>query len=382
MIEVLSIEHIDVGERHRKYLGDIDALVASIKQVGLLNPLTVTPDHKLVAGKRRLEAVKKLKWTEVPVHVVSGLDDALQALRAERDENECRKPFTPSEAVRIGKVLKDLEREQARLRQQEAGARGHEGGRGREKPPGAICAEGSGGRNGRSAKKVAEAVGMKESSFVKAEKVVDAAEANPKEQGDLVEEMDRTAKIDPVYRKLKQRKQAQTNPATEQSTGLPACKGVANRKAMQLPNGCPDKQVCVPSGDKVEVLWELVRRLNQDLVAGGAGDFIPAPERANAAHAAEILQELRPLHEALALAVAELSAMAQDLPLRLEPLPEHSRCLAALLISARLGMAHRDETNAATAIGEAIKVLLAGNLELLQGVTKLFSLLPQAAKGN
>ncbi len=65
----------------------------------------VTSDLRLVAGRRRLEAVRELKWESIEVRIFETLDDALLALRAEQDENTCRKDFTPSEAVRIGKAL-------------------------------------------------------------------------------------------------------------------------------------------------------------------------------------------------------------------------------------------------------------------------------------
>ena len=60
--------------------------------------------------------MRKLGWEYVPVHRVGGLDDTLKQLRAERDENTCRKDFTPSEAVAIGKAIEDLEKPKARER--------------------------------------------------------------------------------------------------------------------------------------------------------------------------------------------------------------------------------------------------------------------------
>jgi ParB-like nuclease domain len=52
------IADIQVGTRHRKYMGDIEALAASIAEHGLLNPITVKPDGMLIAGERRLAAVQ------------------------------------------------------------------------------------------------------------------------------------------------------------------------------------------------------------------------------------------------------------------------------------------------------------------------------------
>lgn len=50
-------------------------------------------------GDRRLVAVRSLGWREVPVTIVN-LDDAADVLRAELDENTCRRALTPYEASR------------------------------------------------------------------------------------------------------------------------------------------------------------------------------------------------------------------------------------------------------------------------------------------
>ena len=56
------IDEIKVPSRLRKYMGDIAALSQSIKAVGLLHPVVVDKDNNLIAGARRLEAVKLLGW--------------------------------------------------------------------------------------------------------------------------------------------------------------------------------------------------------------------------------------------------------------------------------------------------------------------------------
>lgn len=66
----MALDAIRIGRRHRRNLGDIDTLVASIRDLGLLHPPAVTLDGRLIAGRRRLEAVRRLGWREVPVNVV------------------------------------------------------------------------------------------------------------------------------------------------------------------------------------------------------------------------------------------------------------------------------------------------------------------------
>jgi len=111
----LPIDQIDVGERIRADLGDLTDLKNSIESVGLLHPVVVTKAGSLVAGERRLTAVRELGWTDVPVTVVDDLKDAATFLRAEADENTARKPFTPYEASRFrerqAELLKPLAKE-------------------------------------------------------------------------------------------------------------------------------------------------------------------------------------------------------------------------------------------------------------------------------
>lgn len=76
-------------------LGDTHALAESIHESGLLNPITVTPDMRLIAGAHRLEACKQLGWDEIEVHVLA-LDD-LHAELAEIDENLIRAELTTLE---------------------------------------------------------------------------------------------------------------------------------------------------------------------------------------------------------------------------------------------------------------------------------------------
>lgn len=97
---VVPVDDIDVGERDRVDMGDLAELAASIRSVGLLHPVVITASWQLVAGDRRLAAVRELGWREVPVTIVD-LASAADVLKAELDENTCRKALTPDEASRI-----------------------------------------------------------------------------------------------------------------------------------------------------------------------------------------------------------------------------------------------------------------------------------------
>ena len=117
----VALDEIVVTGRFRSDLGDVSELADSIARVGLLHPLVITADRRLVAGARRLAACRQLGWTHAPVHVVAGLDDAAALLIAERDENTCRKAMTPEEKIALGIALEQLERPKAKARQQASG---------------------------------------------------------------------------------------------------------------------------------------------------------------------------------------------------------------------------------------------------------------------
>jgi ParB family chromosome partitioning protein len=67
----VAIAGIKVANRIRKDAGDIAGLAASMRCVGLINPITITPDGELLTGERRLRAAQSLGWTEIPVIVRS-----------------------------------------------------------------------------------------------------------------------------------------------------------------------------------------------------------------------------------------------------------------------------------------------------------------------
>lgn len=111
-----TVESIIIGARHRKDMGDIDALAASIAEIGLLQPPTITPEGVLVCGARRLAAIKKLGWRTVGVWVRSGISDQLGLLLAEQEDNAHHKELTPVEAAALHRELKALMAEDAARR--------------------------------------------------------------------------------------------------------------------------------------------------------------------------------------------------------------------------------------------------------------------------
>lgn len=113
---IVRINDVRVGDRHRKDMGDLSNLAHSIAEVGLLHPIVVTQDCVLIAGERRIEACRLLGWDTIEATIAANLNEAMLALKAERDENTCRKDFAPSEAVAMADKLEPFERQAAKER--------------------------------------------------------------------------------------------------------------------------------------------------------------------------------------------------------------------------------------------------------------------------
>lgn len=100
-LRYIAPDNVIIGERHRRDLGDIHKLAESMGSIGLLHPIVVTPDNRLIAGERRLMAAIQLEWKTIPVRAL----DIESIVLGEYAENELRKDFTPSERVAIGRAV-------------------------------------------------------------------------------------------------------------------------------------------------------------------------------------------------------------------------------------------------------------------------------------
>lgn len=199
---VRPIASIKVGGRYRKDLGDIEALARSIKEVGLLHPVVIAPSGVLIAGQRRLEACRRLGWREVPVRVV----DVAEIIRGEYAENVVRKDFVPSETVAITRALEPIERQAAEERRRATQLAG--------RTRGGQPIFGGGklplpNQKGKTRDRVAAYVGISGRTLERAVEVVEAAEREPERFTALVEEMDRTGRVNGIYKKLVTLQQAE-----------------------------------------------------------------------------------------------------------------------------------------------------------------------------
>lgn len=201
----MSIEAIRVEGRYRKDVGDIEALATSISgPAGLINPITVTADGRLIAGERRLTACRQLGWASIPAIVVADMDDAIARLVAERDENTERKEMTVSERVALAKALEGIEAERIAERRHADRVRAGKIRQGVEPPrvP-------NGTRGERAAEIAGRAVDLPPTTYFKARAVVDAADDPdlPAERRAVAEaallDMDATGNIAGNYEKVR-----------------------------------------------------------------------------------------------------------------------------------------------------------------------------------
>jgi ParB family transcriptional regulator, chromosome partitioning protein len=147
---MMRIADIQIGERYRQDMGDIEGLARSISEIGLLHPVVVASSGLLIAGQRRIAACLMLGWTDIPARIV----DLESIVQGELAENTIRKDFTPSEAVAIGKAIEPLEREAADNRQSATQGNRQTGAEKFSEP-----------ERGRALDKVAEHVGMSRPTY-------------------------------------------------------------------------------------------------------------------------------------------------------------------------------------------------------------------------
>lgn len=105
---MVALTDIKVVSRHRTNLGDVASLASSMNEIGQLQPIVVNAELRLIAGGRRLAAAESLGWAEIEAKVVDDLNGAAELLRAERDENTCRKSFTLTEEHTLYEALVSL----------------------------------------------------------------------------------------------------------------------------------------------------------------------------------------------------------------------------------------------------------------------------------
>lgn len=222
----LPIDRIVIRDRSRTELRNIESLANSIRETGgPLHPPVVRLDgneYVLVAGARRLAAMRQLGYDRITVTIAHSLVDELSALRAEGEENTEREPFLPTEAVAHAARIEAVVAARAKARQAEAGRSSAPG---RKAETSADSSEVSPKVSGETRAEVAAAVGMSHPKLKQAREVVAAAtdETLPDEVREVAKQaaaaMDRTGNVNGAHKMLTKAKEA-AEPAAKALTAL------------------------------------------------------------------------------------------------------------------------------------------------------------------
>jgi ParB family chromosome partitioning protein len=131
-MEYLTIEQIPIDSlvvsalNVRRQIGDLTDLAASIRAIGLLQPIVIRPasdgGFEVVAGRRRLEACRRLGWEIIPA-IRRDLSDreALVLSLSENVQQDTLDPIERAEGVQW--LVEDLSQEMSRSQAIEATAR-------------------------------------------------------------------------------------------------------------------------------------------------------------------------------------------------------------------------------------------------------------------
>ena len=107
-IQISDITHED--ERFREDMGDMSELIESMKEKGVLQPITITTKNRLVAGARRVAAAREIGLETIPA-IVRNVFDEVDLREIELIENIARKDFNWVERAKLERYIYDLKKE-------------------------------------------------------------------------------------------------------------------------------------------------------------------------------------------------------------------------------------------------------------------------------
>lgn len=201
----MKINDIQIGNRFRKDLGNIEDLARSIERFGLFHPVVINENNELICGARRVKAYEFLARDDIPTTRIN-LRDIVQG---EKHENEDRQPFTPIEAAEIRKAAEPYEREEAEKRLHLSEGRG-------SKRSGNIPEVKEQSRD-----KAALPTGYSYKTLDKVDEIVEIAQDNPENEKiqQAVQEMNETGKVETAL-KLVKKEEARQKLLEEAKNGI------------------------------------------------------------------------------------------------------------------------------------------------------------------
>lgn len=221
-LATIPVALIEAGRRLRE-VGEkqVEALTASIVDVGLLNPITVYPrkvieagisvdGYGLVAGAHRLEAVRRLGHTEIAAQIVTMGE--LERQIAECDENLCGSVLSPGERARF-----TARRKEAYIALHPEAAQGVAGATAKHSPATAKLAvasfaEDQAAKTGQSARAVSRDAERGTKVCKEALDVLKGTKADTGVVLDMLKEMEPAAQVVAAYREVQKRQEPKSKP--------------------------------------------------------------------------------------------------------------------------------------------------------------------------
>lgn len=112
-VAMVPLSSIEVGDRAREVMGDLDSVEKSLREDGLINPLAVKKlnngNYFLLAGERRYVILKRNKVETIPVRVYPDSISDLQMKSIELAENFYRKDFEYWESDNLFREMHELQ---------------------------------------------------------------------------------------------------------------------------------------------------------------------------------------------------------------------------------------------------------------------------------
>jgi len=106
-LKTVKLASILIGERFRKDMGDIELLVESLKEKGMIQPVTLDSNLNLLAGGRRCAAAALAGLDKIPA-LIRESEGPIDDLEIELIENVVRKDMTFSERALLTKRIVEM----------------------------------------------------------------------------------------------------------------------------------------------------------------------------------------------------------------------------------------------------------------------------------
>lgn len=248
----IKISKIKIGLRFRHDLGDVNALVQSIKEIGLLHPVVLNQNNQLIAGQRRLEACKLLGLKEIPATIIN-LDNIVTG---EFHENVIRKGFTSREKIAIKKAIEPIEKMKA-LERKQLGRPSEES------------------THGRTRDKIANYLELSFDTLNKLELIVEASDNNTKFK-ELPEQIDsKKLSVNQAYRMIEKEKlisELMNTKSVKLSDSVKLIHGDFRIKSKTIPDESVSLVFVDPLYDKhsISLYGDIARVAGRVLKAGGS----------------------------------------------------------------------------------------------------------------